>query len=51
MLCSLEQEGGAAVLRGQTLTSKSVILWIFGAFKTTGKSERKTDEVIHDDDC
>ena len=39
----LEQEGGEAVLRGQicyqTMSSKSGILWIYGAFKTTGDSE------------
>jgi hypothetical protein len=31
----LEQEGGTAVLHGQILSSKSGILWMYGAFKTT----------------
>ena len=41
VLCSLEQEGGVVVLRGQVLSSKSGILWIYGAFKTTGNSGKK----------
>ena len=41
LLFSLEQEGGAAALRGQMLSSKSDILWIDDAFKTTGNSEKK----------
>ena len=45
VLCSLEQEGGAAVFRGQILSSKSGILWIFGVFNTTGKSEKKKNKV------
>ena len=44
VLCSLEQEGGAAVLRGQILSLKSGILWIYGAFKTTGNAEKNTVE-------
>ena len=36
VLCSLEQEGGAVVLRGQLLSSKFGNLWIYGAFKTSG---------------
>jgi hypothetical protein len=35
VLCSLGQEGGVAGLRGQIFSSKSGILWIYGAFKTT----------------
>jgi hypothetical protein len=42
VLCSLEQEGGVAAIRRQTLPSKSGILWIYGAFKTTG--EKRTVE-------
>jgi hypothetical protein len=41
VLCSLEQEGGEVVRRGQILSSKSGILWIYGAFKTTWNSEEK----------
>ena len=42
VMCSLELEGGAAVhlvitFWHETLSSKSGILWIYGAFKTTGK--------------
>ena len=49
VLCSFEQEGGAAVLLlgkfcHQTLSSKSGILWIYGAFKTTGNSEKNKVE-------
>jgi hypothetical protein len=47
VLCSLEQEGGAAVLHGHILSSKSVILWIYGAFKTTGNLNFK--KWNHDD--
>ena len=52
VLCSLEKEGGAAILLvgklyHQTLSSKSGILWIYGAFKTTGNSGKKTKS-IHD---
>ena len=38
LLCCahLNRKGGAAVLRGKFLSSKSGILWICGAFKTTG---------------
>jgi hypothetical protein len=43
VLFSLEQEGGAAVFRRQIL-SKSVIIWIYGAFKTTGNSEKNKVE-------
>ena len=41
MLCSLEQEGDVVVLRGQIMSSKSGILWIYGAFKTTGISKKR----------
>jgi hypothetical protein len=48
-MCSLEQEGGVAVILvgkfcHQTLSSVSSILWIYGAFKTTGKSEKNKVE-------
>ena len=36
VLCSLEQEGAAAVLSGQILSSKSGILWIYGALRQLG---------------
>ena len=38
VLCSLEQEGGMEVHHGQILSSKSGIVWIYGALKTTGNS-------------
>jgi hypothetical protein len=44
VLCSLEQKGGAVVLCGQILSSKSGILWIYAAFKTTGNSEKNKVE-------
>jgi hypothetical protein len=44
VLCSLEQEGGATVLLGHILSSMSAILWIHGAFKTTGNSEKNKVE-------
>ena len=42
VLCSLEEEGATAILRGQILSSKSGILW------TNGKSEKRLnrDDVI-----
>jgi hypothetical protein len=39
VLCSLEQEGDKVFLPGQMLSSKAGILWISGAFKTTGALE------------
>ena len=45
VLWSLEQERGASVHVGnfghQTLSLKSGILWIYGAFKTNGNSLKK----------
>ena len=45
VLYSLKQEGGSAVLCGLILSSKSDILWIYGAFKTTGNSEKNKVDV------
>ena len=41
VLCPLEQEGGAAVLCGQTLSSKSGILWIYGDSWQLGTARRR----------
>jgi hypothetical protein len=44
VLCSLEQEGGAGVICGQILSLKSLILWLYGAIKKTGNSEKNKVE-------
>jgi hypothetical protein len=44
VLCSLELEGGAAVLPLQILSSKSGILWIYGAFEIAGNSLKNNVE-------